>query len=122
MQDASPACPNEGPRGMGPGLRRDDTVCGVAALLIPPLAIDHVLQLPVLLEARDLCRDVFRDIVGVGVGGTDEHSQLPGVLIRDVGIPGYLRVTIGLPHENDAFLTASQRFAAAESVQPLGAS
>ena len=30
-----------------------------------------------------------------------------GVLIRDVGIPGYLRVTIGLPEENDAFLTAS---------------
>jgi len=45
-----------------------------------------------------------------------------GVLIRDVGIPGYLRVTIGLAHENDAFLTASQRLATAESVQPLGAS
>lgn len=30
-----------------------------------------------------------------------------GVLIRDVGIPGYLRVTIGLPTENDAFLAAS---------------
>jgi len=45
-----------------------------------------------------------------------------GVLIRDVGIPGYLRVTIGLNHENDAFLAASQRLATAESVQPLGAS
>lgn len=45
-----------------------------------------------------------------------------GVLIRDVGIPGYLRVSIGLVDENDAFLTASQRLAAAESVQPLGAS
>ena len=30
-----------------------------------------------------------------------------GVLIRDVGIPGYLRVTIGLAQENDAFLAAS---------------
>lgn len=30
-----------------------------------------------------------------------------GVLIRDVGIPGYLRVTIGLARENDAFLAAS---------------
>ncbi|WP_020671521.1 histidinol-phosphate transaminase [Amycolatopsis nigrescens] len=30
-----------------------------------------------------------------------------GVLIRDVGIAGYLRVTIGTPEENDAFLAAS---------------
>lgn len=29
-----------------------------------------------------------------------------GVLIRDVGIDGYLRVTIGTPDENDAFLAA----------------
>jgi histidinol-phosphate aminotransferase len=29
-----------------------------------------------------------------------------GVLIRDVGLPGYLRVTIGLPAENDQFLAA----------------
>lgn len=31
-----------------------------------------------------------------------------GVLIRDVGIPGRLRVTIGTPAENDAFLAASK--------------
>ena len=31
-----------------------------------------------------------------------------GVLIRDVGIPRHLRVTIGLPAENDAFLLASK--------------
>ena len=31
-----------------------------------------------------------------------------GVLIRDVGIPGHLRVTIGTPAENDAFLAASK--------------
>jgi histidinol-phosphate aminotransferase len=31
-----------------------------------------------------------------------------GVLIRDVGIAGHLRVTIGLPAENDAFLHASK--------------
>ncbi|HSP39603.1 MAG TPA: histidinol-phosphate transaminase [Frankiaceae bacterium] len=29
-----------------------------------------------------------------------------GVLVRDVGIPGWLRVTAGLPHEVDAFLQA----------------
>ncbi|WP_026422185.1 histidinol-phosphate transaminase [Actinokineospora inagensis] len=31
-----------------------------------------------------------------------------GVLIRDVGIPGHLRVTVGTPAENDAFLAASK--------------
>ena len=31
-----------------------------------------------------------------------------GVLIRDVGVAGHLRATIGLPHENDAFLTAAK--------------
>ncbi len=34
-----------------------------------------------------------------------------GVLIRDVGIPGYLRTTIGLAAENDAFLAASAQLA-----------
>jgi histidinol-phosphate aminotransferase len=37
-----------------------------------------------------------------------------GVLIRDVGIPGHLRTTIGLAAENDAFLAASERLAATE--------
>jgi histidinol-phosphate aminotransferase len=34
-----------------------------------------------------------------------------GVLIRDVGIPRYLRVTIGTPVENEAFLLASKEIA-----------
>ncbi len=55
-----------------------------------------------------------------------EHYLADGVLIRDVGIPGYLRVTIGLPAENDAFLTASRNVAAADLSlravpNPLGA-
>lgn len=29
------------------------------------------------------------------------------VLIRDVGVPGWLRATVGLPEENDAFLAAA---------------
>ncbi|MGH3635418.1 MAG: histidinol-phosphate transaminase [Mycobacterium sp.] len=45
-----------------------------------------------------------------------------GVLIRDVGIPGYLRVTVGLVEENDIFLQASARIAATDLAQPLGAS
>ena len=37
-----------------------------------------------------------------------------GVLIRDVGIPGYLRTTIGLTHENDELLRVSEKLAATE--------
>ena len=37
-----------------------------------------------------------------------------GILIRDVGIPGYLRVTTGLAAENDALLAASARLAETE--------
>ena len=46
-----------------------------------------------------------------------------GVLIRDVGIAGYLRTTTGLAEENDAFLRASARIAATElaPVAPIGA-
>ncbi|MEU6075176.1 histidinol-phosphate transaminase [Micromonospora sp. NPDC047074] len=32
-----------------------------------------------------------------------------GVLVRDVGLPGWLRVTAGTPAETDAFLTAMER-------------
>jgi histidinol-phosphate aminotransferase len=35
-----------------------------------------------------------------------------GILIRDVGVPGYLRATIGLAEENDALLEASARIGA----------
>jgi histidinol-phosphate aminotransferase len=44
-----------------------------------------------------------------------------GILIRDVGIPGYLRVTVGLPDENDAFLTASSRLVSTQ-LAGIGAS
>jgi histidinol-phosphate aminotransferase len=46
-----------------------------------------------------------------------------GVLIRDVGIPGYLRTTIGLAVENDAFLRASAEIATTElaPATPVGA-
>ena len=39
-----------------------------------------------------------------------------GVLIRDVGIPGYLRATTGLAEENDALLDVSARLTATELV------
>ena len=46
-----------------------------------------------------------------------------GILIRDVGIPGYLRATTGLADENDAFLRASAQIATTElaPVTPVGA-
>ena len=44
-----------------------------------------------------------------------------GILIREVGIPGFLRTTIGLADENDAFLTASAQLAGTALAQPLGA-
>jgi histidinol-phosphate aminotransferase len=48
-----------------------------------------------------------------------------GILIRDVGIPGYLRATTGLADENDAFLRASAQIATTELApaipSPIGA-
>jgi histidinol-phosphate aminotransferase len=48
-----------------------------------------------------------------------------GILIRDVGIPGYLRATTGLVDENDAFLRASAQIATTElapaTPSPVGA-
>lgn len=43
---------------------------------------------------------------------SDQHAAWQafldrGVLIRDVGVAGHLRVTVGLPEENDAFLDAA---------------
>ncbi|MFE6864301.1 histidinol-phosphate transaminase [Nocardia sp. NPDC057668] len=40
-----------------------------------------------------------------------------GVLIRDVGIPGYLRATVGLAAENDELLRVSAKLAATELVR-----
>ncbi|UGT41112.1 histidinol-phosphate transaminase [Nocardia yamanashiensis] len=40
-----------------------------------------------------------------------------GVLIRDVGIPHYLRATIGLAAENDEFLRVSEKLASDELIQ-----
>ena len=45
-----------------------------------------------------------------------------GVLIRDVGVPGFLRTTVGLADENDAFLATSAALASTELKSPVGAS
>lgn len=46
-----------------------------------------------------------------------QHYLDEGVLIRDVGIPAHLRVTIGLAAENDEFLRVSAILAATERVE-----
>ena len=43
-----------------------------------------------------------------------ERYLAEDVLIRDVGIPGRLRATIGLEHENTRFLEVSEKIAAEE--------
>ncbi|MCV7422794.1 histidinol-phosphate transaminase [Mycobacterium yunnanensis] len=45
-----------------------------------------------------------------------------GVLIRDVGIPGFLRATTGLAEENDALLAASAGLVDSEVTSSVGAS
>jgi histidinol-phosphate aminotransferase len=54
-----------------------------------------------------------------------QHYLDAGVLIRDVGIPGYLRATTGLADENDVLLETSARLAAADLASapssPIGA-
>jgi histidinol-phosphate aminotransferase len=56
---------------------------------------------------------VFFSVDGAGSnGGTSgiiwKKLLDHGVLVRDVGIPGWLRVTAGLPEETDAFLAAME--------------
>lgn len=51
-------------------------------------------------------------------GRTWQHYLDGGVLIRDVGIPGYLRATIGLAAENDEFLRVSRMLAGTDLLNP----
>lgn len=59
-------------------------------------------------------------------GGIDDAPALwqafldQGILIRDVGIPGHLRVTIGTPAENDDFLDVVGRLVGRELDGPAG--
>ncbi|WP_019928157.1 histidinol-phosphate transaminase [Nocardia sp. BMG111209] len=62
-------------------------------------------------DANFLLFGRFRDAAAAWRRYLDE-----GVLIRDVGIPSYLRVTIGLAAENDEFLRVSAKSAATELV------
>ncbi len=98
----------------------DETLASVAALAAER---DRVSAALLQLGFRVIPSDANFVLFGlfVDAGKAWEHYLADGVLIRDVGIPGYLRVTIGLPEENDEFLAASGRLAATELAEPLGA-
>jgi histidinol-phosphate aminotransferase len=74
-------------------------------------------------QQRDRIVSVLRDR-GVRVADSDANFVLfqvggdqrvawkvlldRGVLVRDVGLPGWLRVTAGTPDETDAFLSSAE--------------
>lgn len=63
-------------------------------------------------DANFLLFGTFRDAAHAW-----QHYLDEGVLIRDVGIEGYLRATIGLAAENDEFLRVSAKLAATEPTE-----
>jgi histidinol-phosphate aminotransferase len=98
----------------------DETLASVAALVAErdrvSVALSGMGFRVVPSDANFVLFGEFRDAAAAWAHYLDD-----GVLIRDVGIPRHLRVTIGLPDENDAFLAASAKLAATELAQPLGA-
>lgn len=98
----------------------DETLASVAALAAERDRVSAALQQMgfrvIPSDANFVLFGEFRDAAAAW-----QHYLDDGVLIRDVGIPGHLRVTIGLPGENDAFLSASATLAATDLAQPLGA-
>jgi histidinol-phosphate aminotransferase len=98
----------------------DETLASVAALAAERDRVSAALSgmgfRVVPSDANFVLFGEFRDAAAAW-----QHYLDDGVLIRDVAIPGHLRVTIGLPEENDAFLAASAKLAASDLAQPLGA-
>jgi histidinol-phosphate aminotransferase len=102
----------------------DDTLGSVATLVAERNRVSAALSgmgyRVIPSDANFLLFGLFRDAATTWRRYLDE-----GILIRDVGIPGYLRATTGLAEENDALLAASAELAATEldkhSTHPLGA-
>lgn len=91
----------------------DDTLGSVAALIAERERVGAALT---RLGFRVIPSDANFVLFGefADAPATWQRYLDAGVLIRDVGIPGYLRVTTGLAEENDAFLRASTQIAATE--------
>ncbi|MGO8771273.1 MAG: histidinol-phosphate transaminase [Mycobacterium sp.] len=97
----------------------DDTLGSVAALIAERERVAKALS---SMGFRVIPSDANFVLFGVFADApvTWQRYLDAGVLIRDVGIPGYLRATTGLSDENDAFLRASAQIAATE-LTPVGA-
>jgi len=100
----------------------DDTLSSVAALIAERERVSKALSdIGFRVIPSDANFVLFGEFVDAP-GAWQRYLDL-GVLIRDVGIPGFLRATTGLAAENDAFLRASARLAATElaPATPVGA-
>src|SRR5246127_508329 len=95
----------------------DETLASVAALVAERRRVSEALS---GMGFRVIPSDANFVLFGQFADGpaTWQRYLDAGILIRDVGIPGYLRATTGLPHENDALLSASARLAATELAEP----
>ncbi|EFG79598.1 histidinol-phosphate transaminase [Mycobacterium parascrofulaceum ATCC BAA-614] len=100
----------------------DDTLSSVAALIAERERVTKALS---GMGFRVIPSDANFVLFGefANAPATWQRYLDAGVLIRDVGIPGYLRATTGLAGENDAFLRASAQIAATElaPATPVGA-
>jgi len=89
----------------------DDTLASVATLIAERNRVSEALS---AMGFRVIPSDANFVLFGefADAPATWQRYLDDGVLIRDVGIPGYLRTTIGLADENDALLAASARIGA----------
>ncbi|WP_168703229.1 histidinol-phosphate transaminase [Gordonia paraffinivorans] len=91
----------------------DDTLAGVAKIVAERQRVVAALEdagyRTVDSDANFVLFGRFRD-----APASWQRYLDAGVLIRDVGIAGHLRVTIGRPHENDAFLDVSRTLASTD--------
>lgn len=99
----------------------DDTLASVATLVAERERVANTLsQLGFRVVPSDANFILFGEFADAPASWKRYLDE--GVLIRDVGIPGYLRTTIGLAEENDALLAASSRLVETELAARLGAS
>jgi histidinol-phosphate aminotransferase len=98
----------------------DDTLGSVAALIAERERVSAALA---RMGFRVISSDANFVLFGqfADAPATWQRYLDGGVLIRDVGIPGYLRATTGLAEENDAFLRVSAQIATTELATPVGA-
>lgn len=92
---------------------RDETLGAVATLVTERNRVSNALSASgfrvIPSDANFILFGEFTD-----AAASWQHYLDAGVLIRDVGIPGYLRVTIGRAGENDIFLKVSDSLAATD--------